>query len=154
MRLPLMDSRPAEQPAGDPVRPEHTLRAPPDALVIGGGQAGLAAGYHLRRAGLRALILEAGAEPVGSWPAYDDSLTLFSPARYSSLPGLPFPGDPDRYPRRDQVVAWPRRWPRSGSTRWPCSRSWRRSPSSSLNRWGSRSCGAPGSTSTGSGPER
>jgi putative flavoprotein involved in K+ transport len=44
-----------------------------DVLVIGGGQAGLAAGYHLQRAGLSFLILEAGAEPVGSWPAYYDS---------------------------------------------------------------------------------
>jgi putative flavoprotein involved in K+ transport len=50
------------------------------------------------------LLLEAGPEPVGSWPRYYDSLTLFSPARYSSLPGLPFPGDPDRCPHRDEVV--------------------------------------------------
>ena len=88
------------------VHGDETLRTPLDALVIGGGQAGLAAGYHLRRAGLGFLILEAGAEPVGSWPAYYDSLTLFSPARYSALPGLPFPGDPDHYPDRDEIVAY------------------------------------------------
>ena len=41
---------------------------------------------------------------MGSWPHYYDSLTLFSPARYSQLPGRPFPGDPDRYPTRDEVV--------------------------------------------------
>lgn len=75
-----------------------------DAVVIGGGQAGLAAGYHLQRAGLRFTILEAGAEAAGSWPRYYDSLKLFSPARYSSLPGMAIPGDPDRYPTRDEVA--------------------------------------------------
>ncbi|WP_335617988.1 flavin-containing monooxygenase [Lentzea guizhouensis] len=53
---------------------------------------------------MRPLVLEAGAEPVSSWPHYYDSLTLFSPARYSALPGLPFPGDPEHYPHRDEVV--------------------------------------------------
>ncbi|WP_439331495.1 hypothetical protein [Nonomuraea candida] len=52
------------------------------------------------------LVIEAGARPVGSWPRYYDSLTLFSPARHSALPGRPFPGDPDRYPGRDEVVAY------------------------------------------------
>ncbi|SUA79811.1 Uncharacterized oxidoreductase CzcO [Nocardia otitidiscaviarum] len=81
-----------------------------DALIVGGGQSGLAAAHHLTRRGLSVAILEAGTEPVGSWPRYYDSLTLFSPARYSSLPGLPFPGDPDRYPHRDEVVAYLRRY--------------------------------------------
>ena len=35
-----------------------------------------------------------------------DSLKLFTPARYGSLPGLPFPGDPDSYPGRDEVAAY------------------------------------------------
>ena len=78
-----------------------------DAIVIGGGQAGLAAGYHLQRAGLRFVILEAAEEATGSWKRYYDSLTLFSPARYSSLPGMRFPGNPDRYPTRDEVVVYP-----------------------------------------------
>jgi putative flavoprotein involved in K+ transport len=81
-----------------------------DAIVIGAGQAGLAAGYYLQKAGLTFLILEAREEPVGSWPHYYDSLVLNSPARYSSLPGLPFPGQPDRYPARDDVVAYLRRY--------------------------------------------
>ncbi|WP_084510308.1 NAD(P)-binding domain-containing protein [Nocardia lijiangensis] len=75
-----------------------------DALVIGGGQSGLAATHHLRKHGLTVALLEAGPEPVGSWPHYYDSLTLFSPARYSALPGLLFPGDPDHYPHRDDVI--------------------------------------------------
>lgn len=77
-----------------------------DALVIGGGQAGLAAGYHLKRAGLSFAILKASDEPGGSWPGYYDSLRLFSPAHYSGLPGRPFPGDSDRYPARDEVAAY------------------------------------------------
>ncbi|HET6709929.1 flavin-containing monooxygenase [Amycolatopsis sp.] len=81
-----------------------------DAIVVGGGQAGLAAAHALRTRGLAPVLLEAGPEPVGSWPHYYDSLTLFSPARYSSLPGLPFPGDPERYPRRDEVVDYLRNY--------------------------------------------
>ncbi|MDT0328617.1 flavin-containing monooxygenase [Nocardiopsis lambiniae] len=73
-------------------------------IVIGAGQAGLAAAWAAHRAGVRALVLEASDGPGGSWPHYYDGLTLFSPARFSSLPGLPMPGDPDRYPRRDEVV--------------------------------------------------
>lgn len=75
-----------------------------DVLIIGGGQAGLAAGYHLGKAGLRFAILEGGAEATGSWSRYYDSLKLFSPARYSSLPGMQFPGNPNRYPARDEVL--------------------------------------------------
>ena len=50
------------------------------------------------------MVLEAGDRPAGSWPHYYDSLRLFSPAAYSSMPGRPFPGDPDRYPSRDEVA--------------------------------------------------
>src|SRR5690349_4873973 len=77
-----------------------------DLVIVGGGQAGLATAHVARTLGLRPLVLDAADRPGGSWPGYYDSLTLFSPARFSSLPGLPFPGDPDRYPRRDDVVAY------------------------------------------------
>ncbi|WP_420078660.1 flavin-containing monooxygenase [Streptomyces sp. JL4002] len=77
-----------------------------EAVVIGGGQAGLAAAHALAAAGLKPVVLEASGWAVGSWPHYYDSLTLFSPARLSSLPGLPFGGDPDRYPHRDEVAGY------------------------------------------------
>lgn len=86
-----------------------------DALV-GGGQSGLAAAHHLRARGLSPAILKAGDEPVGSWPHNYDSLTLFSPAKDSALPGMPFPGAPDRYPRRDEVVDYLRRYAKTIDT--------------------------------------
>ena len=75
-------------------------------VVIAAGHAGLAAGRALQKEGADFLLLEQGACAAGAWPLYYDSLTLFSPARYSSLPDFPFPGDPDDYPRRDDVVAY------------------------------------------------
>ena len=75
-------------------------------VVIGAGQSGLAAANAIRSRGLRPLVLEAGHKRSGSWSYYYDSLHLFSPARFSAMPGLPFPGDPDRYPHRDEVVSY------------------------------------------------
>ena len=87
-------------------RVQRAEQAVADVVIVGGGQSGLAAAHAALGAGLRPVVLEAGAEPVGSWPHYYDSLTLFSPARFSALPGRPFPGDGDRYPARDDVVAY------------------------------------------------
>jgi len=77
-----------------------------DVAVIGGGQAGLAIGYLLRDQGRRFVILERASELAPAWRERWDSLTLFTPRRYSALPGLPFPGDPDGYPTRDEVIAY------------------------------------------------
>ncbi len=77
-----------------------------DVIVIGAGQAGLATAHALKDTGMNYLIVEAGHQACGSWASYYDSLQLFSPAKYSSLPGLAFPGDPHRYPLRDEVVAY------------------------------------------------
>jgi putative flavoprotein involved in K+ transport len=77
-----------------------------EVIVVGGGQAGLALGYFLAQQGRNFAILEAAEESAAAWRARWDSLKLFTPARYSSLPGLPFPGDPDGYPRRDDVATY------------------------------------------------
>ncbi|WP_129668982.1 flavin-containing monooxygenase [Phytoactinopolyspora endophytica] len=79
-------------------------------IIVGGGQSGLAAARAAHDAGLRPVILEAGGRPAGSWPRYYDSLTLFSPAEYSSFPGFPLDGDPDRYPTRDEVADYVERY--------------------------------------------
>jgi putative flavoprotein involved in K+ transport len=77
-----------------------------DVVVVGGGQAGLAVGYFLARQGRDFTILEAAAEPAAAWRERWDSMKLFTPARYNALPGLSFPGEPDRYPGRDEVVSY------------------------------------------------
>jgi putative flavoprotein involved in K+ transport len=75
-----------------------------DVVVVGGGQAGLAVGYFLARQGRDFTILEAADEPAAAWRQRWDSLKLFTSARYGALPGLAFPGDPDRYPTRNEVA--------------------------------------------------
>jgi putative flavoprotein involved in K+ transport len=77
-----------------------------EVVVIGGSQAGLAMAYYLARQERRFVILERGDSIAPAWRQRWDSLTLFTPRRYSGLPGLPFPGDPDGYPTRDEVVAY------------------------------------------------
>jgi putative flavoprotein involved in K+ transport len=75
-----------------------------DVLVIGGGQAGLAVGFHLRQWGVRFLIVDAADEIGASWRRRWDSLRLFTPAQYDNLPGLPFPAARDSYPGKDAVA--------------------------------------------------
>ena len=67
-------------------------------LIIGGGQAGLAAGHHLARRGMPFLILDADARIGDHWRERWDSLRLYSPARSDGLPGMPFPAAPFHYP--------------------------------------------------------
>ena len=75
-----------------------------EVLVIGAGQAGLALGHHLAARKAHFLLLDAGPEVGHSWRARWDSLRLFSPAQYDSLPGLPFPAPADSHPSKDDVA--------------------------------------------------
>jgi putative flavoprotein involved in K+ transport len=77
-----------------------------EVAVIGAGQAGLAMGYWLARHGRRFVIVEASDAVGAAWRTRWDSLRLFTPRRYDSLPGLEFPGEPDGYPSRDEVIAY------------------------------------------------
>ena len=77
-----------------------------DVLVIGAGQAGLAAAYYLRR-GVSSFIVLDGAPRVGeSWRRRYASLTLFTPRQFSALPGLEMTGDPEGYANRDEFAAY------------------------------------------------
>ena len=75
-----------------------------DVIVIGGGQAGLSAGYHLARTGARFVILEANARIGDSWRKRWDSLRLFTPARFSGLDGMPFPAPRQHFPTKDEMA--------------------------------------------------
>jgi putative flavoprotein involved in K+ transport len=79
-------------------------------VVIGAGQSGLAAASVLHELDVPTLVVEAGDRPGGSWRSYYDSLRLFSPAEFSSMPGLPFRGNPNRYPGRDEVADYLERY--------------------------------------------
>jgi len=75
-----------------------------DTLVIGGGQAGLAVGYHLARAGVPFLIVDANKRTGDSWRQRWDSLRLFTPNRFNSLPGLQIPGEDWGFPTKDELA--------------------------------------------------
>jgi putative flavoprotein involved in K+ transport len=81
-----------------------------EAVVVGAGQAGLAMGYFLARQGRRFVILDRADAIGAAWRERWESLTLFTPRRYDSLPGLPFTGDPNGYPTRDEVIAYLERY--------------------------------------------
>lgn len=81
-----------------------------DTIVIGGGQAGLAAGYQLRNAGRSFLVLDAGKHPGDSWRRRWDSLRLFSPAQYDGLPGLRFPAPSGTFPTKDEMADYLERY--------------------------------------------
>ena len=75
-----------------------------ETLVIGGGQAGLATGYQLKKLGRECLILEAGERVGDSWRSRWPSLRLYSPAAADGLPGMPFPAPRHSFPSGNEMA--------------------------------------------------
>ncbi len=75
-----------------------------ETLVIGGGQSGLAVGYHLSRRGLPYAIIDANHRIGDAWRNRWDSLRLFTPKRLDGLPGMPFPGYHWGFPSKDEMA--------------------------------------------------
>ncbi|MGY1733355.1 flavin-containing monooxygenase [Geodermatophilus sp. SYSU D01045] len=94
-----------------PLHPEEDVTV--QVLVIGAGQAGLAMAWHLRRVGIPFLVVDAGSRIGDAWRSRWDSLRLFSPAEYNSLPGSPFPAPAGTYPTKDEVADYLERYART-----------------------------------------
>jgi putative flavoprotein involved in K+ transport len=75
-----------------------------ETIIIGGGQAGLATGYHLAQRERSFVILEANDRIGDNWRRHYDSLRLYSPAKFNALPGWAGPLDPWTYPSKDEVA--------------------------------------------------
>jgi putative flavoprotein involved in K+ transport len=75
-----------------------------ETVIIGGGQAGLAAGYHLAKRGRPFLILDANEQIGDAWRKRWDSLRLFTPAKYDGLPGMRFPASAVSFPTKDDMA--------------------------------------------------
>src|SRR5215211_2034872 len=75
-----------------------------ETIIIGGGQSGLAVGYHLVRQGRPFVILDANERIGDPWRKRWDSLRVFTPARLNGLPGMPFPAPAWSFPTKDEVA--------------------------------------------------
>ncbi len=75
-----------------------------DTVIVGGGQAGLATGHHLKKRGRSFVILDASERIGDSWRNRWDSLRLYSPASYDGLPGLRFPARRTSYPTTHEMA--------------------------------------------------
>jgi putative flavoprotein involved in K+ transport len=75
-----------------------------DTVIIGGGQAGLSVGYHLKKQGRPFVILDANERIGDSWRKRWDSLRLFTPARYDGLAGWSFPAPALSFPTKDEMA--------------------------------------------------
>jgi putative flavoprotein involved in K+ transport len=83
-----------------------------EAVVVGGGQAGLATAYELAGRGLSPVVLEAEERIGEQWRHRWDSLRLFTPARYDGLPGSEFPAPATSFPTKDQMADYLEAYPR------------------------------------------
>jgi putative flavoprotein involved in K+ transport len=75
-----------------------------ETVVVGAGQSGLAAGYHLAQRGLPFVILDAGEQVGDTWRSRWDSLRLFTPGRFSSLPGYANPAGPAGFAGKEEFA--------------------------------------------------
>jgi putative flavoprotein involved in K+ transport len=75
-----------------------------ETMIVGGGQAGLAVGYHLAQLDRRFVILDGHERTGDSWRTRWDSLHLFTPASLNALPGLEFPGPQSRCSTKDEMA--------------------------------------------------
>jgi putative flavoprotein involved in K+ transport len=73
-------------------------------IIIGGGQAGLAAGYYLSQRRESFLILDENTQTGSSWRNRWDSLRLFTPSQNNSLPGMKFPAPDFYFPTKDEAA--------------------------------------------------
>jgi putative flavoprotein involved in K+ transport len=81
-----------------------------DVVVVGGGQAGLAAGFHLAKRNIDFVILDAYPRIGEAWRKRWSSLRLFTPARLDGLPGMPFPAPPGALPTKDEMAGYLERY--------------------------------------------
>ena len=72
----------------------------------------MAVGYYLSRSGLSYIILDNQRECGGAWLHTWQSLRLFSPAQWSSLPGMIMSGGSNYYPTRDEAIAYLKQYER------------------------------------------
>ena len=77
-----------------------------DIIIVGAGQAGLTMGYYLKQEGYSFLLLEAGNRIGDSWRDRYDSLQLFTPREYSSLPGMILKGEGNGFPCKDKIAIY------------------------------------------------
>jgi putative flavoprotein involved in K+ transport len=75
-----------------------------ETVIVGGGQVGLAAGYHLKRRGMEHVILDAGERIGDPWRKRWPSLRLYTPAKYDELPGMRFAGRRFAFPSTNEMA--------------------------------------------------
>ncbi len=87
------------------------------AVIVGGGQAGLATAYELTQRGVESAVLEADGRVGEQWRRRWDSLRLFTPARFDGLPGSSFPAPASSFPTKDQMADYLEAYARDGGLR-------------------------------------
>jgi putative flavoprotein involved in K+ transport len=78
----------------------------PYALVVGGGQGGIALGARLRQLGVPAIVVDKHERPGDQWRKRYKSLCLHDPVWYDHLPYLPFPPNWPVFSPKDKIGDW------------------------------------------------